>query len=188
MRVKGLGIYEMLNDVGLAVMDATHNRQQPWVSNSPIRGTVYLNPPDGQPPVTKVGRLVETPQRSLTLIQEAYEQLEINDYAGARATLTKAIDGDPSFSPAYSYRGFAWYVEGRAKDSESAIIAYRRAFPDLDKAIQLDPTYAPSRRHRGNTIIATYRALKSLGRPTNDPKSGSCPNMRLKSNENSSFR
>src|SRR5215510_4095098 len=35
-------------------------------------------------------------------------------------------------------------------------------------AIQLDPSYAPVRRHRGNTIVATYEALKALRRPTND--------------------
>jgi hypothetical protein len=35
-------------------------------------------------------------------------------------------------------------------------------------AIQLDPSYAPVRRHRGNTIVATYKALRALGRPTND--------------------
>jgi hypothetical protein len=35
-------------------------------------------------------------------------------------------------------------------------------------AIQLDPSYAPVRRHRGNTIVATYKALRTLRRPTND--------------------
>ena len=46
--------------------------------------------------------------------------------------------------------------------------AYRQGFPDLDEAIKLDPSYAPVRRHRGNTIVATYNALRALRRPTND--------------------
>ena len=47
-------------------------------------------------------------------------------------------------------------------------MAYREGFPDLDMAIRLDPSYAPVRRHRGNTIVATYKALRDLGQPTND--------------------
>jgi len=35
-------------------------------------------------------------------------------------------------------------------------------------AIRLDQSYAPVRRHRGNTIVATYKALRALRRPTND--------------------
>src|SRR5262249_41085969 len=30
------------------------------------------------------------------------------------------------------------------------------------------PSYAPVRRHRGNTIVATYNALRALHQPTND--------------------
>src|SRR6516165_1422694 len=36
MDVKGLELFTMLNEVGLAVMDATDNRQQPWIASSPI--------------------------------------------------------------------------------------------------------------------------------------------------------
>jgi tetratricopeptide (TPR) repeat protein len=103
------------------------------------------------------------------LIQRAYKQLDSNDYAGARATLTEAIKVDGTFAPAYSYRGFAWYREGQtAKDPRNALAAYREGFPDLDIAIRLDPSYAPVRRHRGNTIVASYKALRALGQPTND--------------------
>jgi Tfp pilus assembly protein PilF len=103
------------------------------------------------------------------LIQRAYKQLDNDDYTGARATLNEAINADETFAPAYSYRGFAWYQEGlKAKDQRSALAAYREGFPDLDTAIRLDPSYAPVRRHRGNTIVATYNALRALGQPTND--------------------
>jgi len=54
------------------------------------------------------------------------------------------------------------------QDPQGALVAYRQGLPDLDTAIQLDPSYAPVRRHRGNTIVAAYRALKALGKPTND--------------------
>src|SRR5262249_61925800 len=105
----------------------------------------------------------------LDLIQRAYKQLDSEDYVGARATLTEAIKADGAFAPAYSYRGFAWYLEGStAKDPRNALAAYREGFPDLDIAIRLDPSYAPVRRHRGNMIVATYNARRDLGLPTND--------------------
>jgi hypothetical protein len=41
----GLGIFEVFNEVGLAVMQATGDAQQPWVSASPIRGNFYFAGP-----------------------------------------------------------------------------------------------------------------------------------------------
>jgi len=38
----GLDIFGTFNEVGLAVMQATGNAQQPWVSNSPIRDKFYF--------------------------------------------------------------------------------------------------------------------------------------------------
>jgi tetratricopeptide (TPR) repeat protein len=183
MDVKGLELFAMLNEVGLAVMDATNNRQQPWISFSPIPRKIVLYPPEVVPPVPTTPPLLghappDTPVpspvtggASLDLIQRAYKQLDSDDYAGARDTLTQAIKVDGTFAPAYSYRGFAWYLEGlglAAKDPYKALAAYREGFQDLDIAIRLDPSYAPVRRHRGNTIVATYKALRALGQPTND--------------------
>jgi len=162
MGVKGLQIFTFFNEVALEVMDATAKEQRPWVAYSAIEGDPYIYPPDGILP-TLQGRGNE-------YIQLAYKQLDNNDFAGARATLTKGIEADDGESAeAYSYRGFAWYLEGQTfKDPESALRAYQQGFPDLDEAIKLDPSYAPVRRHRGNTIVATYKALKALRRPTND--------------------
>jgi Caspase domain len=181
MDVKGLELFAMLNEVGLAVMAATNDRQQPWISSSPIPRRIVLKPAGAVPPIPPTPPLLghappDTPVPStvtggapLDLIQQAYKQLDSNDYAGARATLTHAIEVDEAFAPAYSYRGFAWYREGlTAKDPRNALEAYREGFPDLDTAIRLDPSYAPVRRHRGNTIVATYHALRALGKPTND--------------------
>jgi Tfp pilus assembly protein PilF len=182
--VKGLELFAMLMEVGLGVMATTHSAQQPWITASPIKGPVYLSPPDAVAPIPStpqsllVGRAPpEIPvQRSTTVttgasldyVQKAYRQLDQKDYSGARATLTQGIAADGNFAPAYSYRGFAWYAEGSTKEAEGALAAYRRGLPDFDTAIRLDPSYAPVRRHRGSTILATYRTLKSLGRPTND--------------------
>ena len=183
MGVKGLEIFAMLNEVGLRVMKETRNDQRPWVSYSAIEGRAYLNPPDvivaprDTPPELQGPGLQarETPptelrtSASLDFIQLAWKQLDNNQYAAARATLTKGIEADPNSAVAYSYRGFAWYLEGlAAKDKRNAIAAYREGFPDLDTAIQLDPSYAAVHRHRGNAIVATYKALRDLGQPTND--------------------
>jgi len=37
-----LDIFQTFNEVGLAVMQATGDSQQPWVSSSPIRGNFYF--------------------------------------------------------------------------------------------------------------------------------------------------
>jgi hypothetical protein len=184
MGVKGLEIFAFFNEVARKVRDATAKEQVPWVSYSAIEGPAYINPPevmlairptppelqgyghddDPSPPISSVRT-----STSLPFIQLAWKQLDNNEYAAARATLTKGIEADRNSAVAYSYRGFAWYLEGStAKDPRDAYEAYRKGFPDLDMAIQLDPSYAPVRRHRGNTIVATYKALRALRRPTND--------------------
>src|SRR5262249_1179864 len=127
MDVKGLELFAMLNEGGLAVMAATDDRQQPWISSSPIpRRFVLKESPEAVPPIPPtppiLGPTPPTPQilgstqpdtgASLALIQRAYKQMDSDDYAGARATLNEAINADGTFAPAYSYRGFAWYREG----------------------------------------------------------------------------
>jgi Caspase domain/TPR repeat len=56
VRKPGLGIFDALNDVGLAVKSATAGAQQPWFSTSPINGAFYFVPPtglgSGPPPVS----------------------------------------------------------------------------------------------------------------------------------------
>ena len=179
MGVKGLEVFTFFNEVALEVMDATANEQEPWVSYSAIRGKAYpFYPPDvtidapTSPPLLghgDEGDLIRT-SAPLPFIQLAYKQLDNNDFAGARATLTKGIEADDGKSAvAYSYRGFAWYLEGQTfKDPESALRAYQQGFPDLDVAIKLDPSYAPVRRHRGNMMVATYNARRASRLPTND--------------------
>jgi Caspase domain len=49
IRRPGLGLFDAFNEVGLAVMQATGNSQQPWVSTSPIRGSFFFA---GPPPAT----------------------------------------------------------------------------------------------------------------------------------------
>ena len=183
MTVRGLELFRLLNEAGLQVMSTTRKAQQPWITASPIEGRVYLNPPiavaaiPATPPELK-GR--DTPEstatpsspinngKSSSFIQKAYGEMEAGDYAKARATLTQGIELDPNSASAFSYRGFAWYLEGLTKNPDSALTTYRQSFADLDRSIRLDPSYAPVRRHRGQTIVATYRALKALGKPTND--------------------
>jgi tetratricopeptide (TPR) repeat protein len=173
LRVQGLDVFALLNEVGLAVMKTTHNAQRPWIGASPITGKVYLNQP-----AVMVGPVTPAPSAatgyasngaSLDYIQQAYKQLGENNYAQARTILIHAIQVDPGSPLPYSYRGYAWYLEGSTRTNASdSLEAYRQAFPDLDRAIELDPNYAPARRHRGNTIVATYKALRVLRRPVND--------------------
>jgi cytochrome c556 len=50
IRKPGLGIFDTLNEVGLAVKSATGGSQQPWFSTSPINGTFYFAPVIGALP------------------------------------------------------------------------------------------------------------------------------------------
>ena len=170
MAVKGLGLFVMLNEVGLAVMDATNNMQQPWIAYSPIPRDFVLNAPEAVPPIPTTPPLLgrappdtpvpspDTGGASLDLIQRAYKQLDSNDYVGARATLTQAIKVDGTFAPAYSYRGFAWYREGlTAKDPRNALAAYREGFPDFDIAIHLTKATRPC---AATEAIPLWRRIK----------------------------
>src|SRR5262249_57144720 len=53
MRRPGLDVFQIFNEVGLAVKRATGGRQQPWVTSSPIEGTFYFVPQEAaQAPVS----------------------------------------------------------------------------------------------------------------------------------------
>jgi formylglycine-generating enzyme required for sulfatase activity len=49
IRRRGLDIFQTFNEVGLAVMQATGDSQQPWLSSSPIRGNFYFAGPADRP-------------------------------------------------------------------------------------------------------------------------------------------
>jgi uncharacterized caspase-like protein len=63
----GLGIFDAFNEVGLAVMQATGNAQQPWLSASPIRGSFYFGgTPASGPPTTSEEPSTATKEARLT--------------------------------------------------------------------------------------------------------------------------
>ena len=179
LQVRGLGIFPFLNEVGLSVMQATHGEQRPWIAASPISGQAYLNPPaniaqaETAPPIVfrtdPSNPQLASNGASLPYIQLAYQQLDREQFPAARRTLRQAIEADRASALPYSYLGFSFYLEGKKqRDTKTALDMYREAFVHLDRAIEADGEYAPAFRHRGNTILATYRALRALRRPVND--------------------
>src|SRR5262249_45030388 len=50
LRRPGLGVFDVFNEVGLAVKRATGNAQQPWVSSSPISGSFFFAGAPAVPP------------------------------------------------------------------------------------------------------------------------------------------
>jgi uncharacterized caspase-like protein len=50
----GLPLFEMFNEIGLAVMKRTGGLQQPWVSSSPIMGMFYFSEAPPQPPAVPI--------------------------------------------------------------------------------------------------------------------------------------
>jgi len=171
LSVKGLQLYDLLIDVGLEVMSVTHNAQEPSVTTTPLRVVLNQNPiatsPDTKPPSPTVQTSLPNGQ-ALRFVQSAHKMLDNKDFSGARDELTRGIQSDPGLGLTYNYRGYAWYEEGLSKSPSDALRFYNKAFSDLDEAIRLSPTYAPAYRHRGNTILASFKALKTLGKPTNN--------------------
>ena len=57
----GLSIFEVFNEVGLLVMQATGDAQLPWYSTSPIKGKFYFAgaPASGPPPAAEEPRVAE---------------------------------------------------------------------------------------------------------------------------------
>jgi tetratricopeptide (TPR) repeat protein len=173
LKVPGLEIYTLLNEVGLKVMDDTNKMQRPWITGSPIPRATYFNPPlfaqivadKPLPSESLSGNTEPSTSKSSSYIQKAYVELERSDYAGARSILDDGIRVDPSSALAYSYRGFSLLLEGNsnAENSKSrgdAIGLYKKALSDLSDAIKLDSAYAPAWRHRGNTNLAIYKATR----------------------------
>ena len=174
----GLGILDMFNEVGLAVMEATKNRQQPWMTNSPIRAKFALVAPvqpvtPGPSGTTGVGGPPgpTTKGQAGPLIEQSRVQLAANDFASARKTLTDALDLEPRSSLALSFRGYTWFMEGeslreRAEASgapetrnallDSAIKAYAKAFDDLDLVIGREAEDTPVRRERISGLDPQY--------------------------------
>src|SRR5262249_22941903 len=64
----GFGIFDVLNEVGLAVKGATAGSQQPWFSSSPISGPFYFasapDAPQERVPVLVPPRVATTPPPS----------------------------------------------------------------------------------------------------------------------------
>jgi hypothetical protein len=54
LRKPGLPLFEMFNEIGLAVMKRTGGAQQPWVSSSPIMGMFYFSGAPAQPPAVPI--------------------------------------------------------------------------------------------------------------------------------------
>lgn len=46
MKLPGLDIFSMVNEIGLEVMSKTANRQQPWMTSGSLGSTrIFLRPP-----------------------------------------------------------------------------------------------------------------------------------------------
>jgi Tfp pilus assembly protein PilF len=190
----GLGLFELLNDVGLAVMRTTKGQQQPWMAASPIAGKfsfvspAMIAPPSPTPvaisqnPVTSIPLPSDTVSSgaALPLIQQAYKALSDKNYALAESVLAEAARVDPASALPHSFRGYAAYMQGNdqlesarrkrsAADRDAAVSValrfYGDAFRSYDRAILISSQYAPVRRHRGNAIIAVYNARRLAGMP-----------------------
>jgi hypothetical protein len=128
IRKPGLGIFDAFNEVGLAVMQETGNSQQPWVSNSPIRGSFFFAGPLAGTDAPKVASLAPPPvPMTSTSSPSAYSDSMIETVRAFYSALAGA-DGNRAASLVIP--------EKRAKGplSASAITKY---YSSLSKPLQL---------------------------------------------------
>jgi hypothetical protein len=101
MRRPGLGVFEVFNEVGLAVERATRDQQQPWLHSSPLDGSFYfagpttVNVQSAEPPAPAAPTRLEKPQppkpQAITRVENHEPKPEVS-VAGAVARGEKAAE------------------------------------------------------------------------------------------------
>jgi hypothetical protein len=77
MRKAGLDIFQTFNEVGLEVMRATGNAQQPWVSTSPIRGNFqFVVSPEQAPSQAPVAPAAAAPATATSEAAQAWATIQ----------------------------------------------------------------------------------------------------------------
>ncbi len=83
------------------------------------------------------------------LFDRAIEKINGEDYEGAIADITRVIEQNPNFAPAYNYRGVAKYRLKR----------YRGAIADFSEAIRIDPRNVQYQKNQRSAQDALDTAL-----------------------------
>jgi uncharacterized caspase-like protein len=86
LRQPGLNIFQTFNQVGLAVMRATGNVQQPWLATSPINGDFYF-----------VTRPLPGAPDEPSLLRPLLENVETGDYAVQVSSQRSEADAQSAF-------------------------------------------------------------------------------------------
>lgn len=81
IRRPGLDIFQTFNQVGLAVMQATGNAQQPWLSTSPIKGDFYFfAAPTLSPENADSSRLPDAAAQAWAATKDTTSQAVLEDF------------------------------------------------------------------------------------------------------------
>jgi hypothetical protein len=80
IRRPGLGIFDVFNQVGLAVQKTTGGAQQPWVSSSPIAGSFYFAGLSTEGSTTAPPTLSDEAARAWSVIQNTTSVAVIGDF------------------------------------------------------------------------------------------------------------
>jgi tetratricopeptide (TPR) repeat protein len=137
------GIYKERRDYDRAISDYSEAiKLDPQYVNAFLnRGIAYDSKGDSDASVADFGRVIELkPDDPLAYYNRGYIRCwRKQDYDGAIADLTKAIDLGHKDAPTYLYRALAYQNK---KD-------YRRAIADYDEGLKLSPNSAAALTYRG---------------------------------------
>ena len=138
----GLGIFDVFNEVGLAVKRATGGAQQPWVSSSPIAGTFTL-------PVCRPHRGTHQRRRSCELIR-------MLPHAATTSSPNGKTPGKPGMRSWLATPGILRRprATARASSRSSRRRSPRRRRPTPRRSRRS----GSSRRHPGVPVVARARA------------------------------
>jgi hypothetical protein len=195
LRLPGVGLFDVFNQVGLSVKRSTGGSQQPWVSSSPIDGTFYFVPPPsadrpssaGDPALSQAaqsplsaakntsGIVMLDPQKSQARVGAGYVG------PGQRAVL---FDEDPSDPKGKQYVGsVVWRTDQvKGNGSQKPDVAVRADIEIPDRKFKMTMSF---RRNTDSSLPASHTVELTFILPSDFSGGGvsNVPGILMKSNE-----
>jgi formylglycine-generating enzyme required for sulfatase activity len=147
LRRPGLDIFQTFNEVGLAVMQATGDSQQPWVSSSPIQGNFYFaGKAAGPAPLAAIAPAPGADEVFWQTIKDDNSQALFDEFLKKYPSSTRAIDARARLE--------------KLRKKQVAMVAPPRPQPSADPCAGGAVTVSQQPRSACPLSAAAERALK----------------------------
>ena len=198
LRLPGVGLFDVFNQVGLSVKRSTGGSQQPWVSSSPIDGSFYFVPPPsadrpssvGDPALSQAAQKPGSPAKntsSIVMLDPQKSQARVG--AGSDAIVGPAqrallFDEDRSDPKGKQYVGsVVWRTDQViGNGSQKPDIAVRADIEIPDRKFKMTMSF---RRNTDSSLPASHTVELTFILPSDFSGGGvgNVPGILMKSNE-----